>query len=284
MLLPRRSGFAVRLAFRSSVQCSAARQRRLLPRTMKEKPPEPEFRSSLPRHAILCWICAPVKVLHATAGHGGKRFRPRRSDRREVLLAGEAMQKFDNAREAALALRPDDPVYCFRPEVLKADARQFMEHVSRQDRLCGEDQWRADGAEDAGRGRRRRPSTSPRRASSPPCAPSRRMPRCSTCTRSRRSPTSGWRSRHYGIRVIAVDHEDEIAKLTRVVRALDIDPGDDHRLRAHPDQGPAAPTSCRRSSAPGRPMRWSWCSGSTGRLQGRHLLPCRQPDRGSRHL
>ena len=37
------------------------------------------------------------------------------------------MQRFDNAREAALALRPDDPVYCFRPEVLKADARQFMQ-------------------------------------------------------------------------------------------------------------------------------------------------------------
>src|SRR5690606_527709 len=29
----------------------------------------------------------------------------------------------------------------------------------------------------------------------------------------------------YGIRTIAVDHEDEIVKLTRVVKALDIDPG-----------------------------------------------------------
>jgi ornithine decarboxylase len=29
----------------------------------------------------------------------------------------------------------------------------------------------------------------------------------------------------YGIRVIAVDHEDELTKLTRVMRALDIDPG-----------------------------------------------------------
>ncbi|TIL80292.1 MAG: ornithine decarboxylase, partial [Mesorhizobium sp.] len=29
----------------------------------------------------------------------------------------------------------------------------------------------------------------------------------------------------YGIRVISLDHEDEITKLTRVVRALDIDPG-----------------------------------------------------------
>ena len=36
------------------------------------------------------------------------------------------MQRFDNAEEAAMALRPDDPVYCFRPEVLKADCRQFM--------------------------------------------------------------------------------------------------------------------------------------------------------------
>ena len=37
----------------------------------------------------------------------------------------------------------------------------------------------------------------------------------------------------YGIRVIAVDHEDEITKLTRVVRALDIDPGAITRVRAH---------------------------------------------------
>ena len=31
------------------------------------------------------------------------------------------MQRFENAREAARALRPDEPIYCFRPEVLKAD-------------------------------------------------------------------------------------------------------------------------------------------------------------------
>ena len=37
------------------------------------------------------------------------------------------MQTFKNAHETALALRPDDPVYCFRPQVLKADARRFME-------------------------------------------------------------------------------------------------------------------------------------------------------------
>ena len=42
---------------------------------------------------------------------------------------------------------------------------------------------------------------------------------------------------HYGIRVIALDHEDEVTKLTRVVRALDIDPGAITRVRAAPDQG-----------------------------------------------
>src|SRR6185312_7830823 len=37
------------------------------------------------------------------------------------------MERFPNAREAAFALRPDEPVYCFRPAVLTADARRFKE-------------------------------------------------------------------------------------------------------------------------------------------------------------
>ncbi len=37
------------------------------------------------------------------------------------------MQRFETAKDAALALRPDVPVYCFRPDVLVADARQFMQ-------------------------------------------------------------------------------------------------------------------------------------------------------------
>ena len=40
--------------------------------------------------------------------------------------ADSTMQKFPTAREAALALRPDEPVYGFRPQVLAADAREFM--------------------------------------------------------------------------------------------------------------------------------------------------------------
>src|SRR5689334_1554995 len=36
------------------------------------------------------------------------------------------MESFPTAREAALALRPDEPVYGFRPGVLEADAKSFM--------------------------------------------------------------------------------------------------------------------------------------------------------------
>ena len=35
------------------------------------------------------------------------------------------MDRFTTAREMTLALRPDVPVYCFRPHVLTADAREF---------------------------------------------------------------------------------------------------------------------------------------------------------------
>src|SRR4051812_36415113 len=37
------------------------------------------------------------------------------------------MQKFETAKDAALAMRPDVPVYCFRPDVLAEDARAFIE-------------------------------------------------------------------------------------------------------------------------------------------------------------
>ena len=63
------------------------------------------------------------------------------------------------------------------------------------------------------------------------------MPKCSTCIRSRRSPTSASRSRRYGIRVIALDHEDEVAKILRSCARSTSIPGAITVLRAHPDQG-----------------------------------------------
>ena len=36
------------------------------------------------------------------------------------------MQLFETAQDAALTLRPDQPVYCFRPQILTEDARNFV--------------------------------------------------------------------------------------------------------------------------------------------------------------
>ena len=45
---------------------------------------------------------------------------------------------------------------------------------------------------------------------------------------------------HYGIRVLALDHDDEIAKILRIVRALDLDPADITLFVRLQTKGPAA--------------------------------------------
>ncbi|MBU0581764.1 MAG: alanine racemase [Alphaproteobacteria bacterium] len=134
------------------------------------------------------------------------------------------MQRFENAREAALALRPDDSVYCFHPEVLKADARQFMSMFPGKTAYAVKTNGEPmvlQALVEAG-------VTAFDVASPGEFAAVRAV-----------SPDAEMLYMHpvkaqsdiklalekYGIRVIAVDHEDEITKVTRVVRALDIDPG-----------------------------------------------------------
>jgi ornithine decarboxylase len=134
------------------------------------------------------------------------------------------MQKFENAREAALELRPDDPVYCFRPEVLKADARRFMSlfpgKTAYAVKTNGEELVLKTLAE-AG--------VSAFDVASPAefAAVRAVAPEAEMLYMHPVKAQSDIRLalEQYGIRVIAVDHEDEVTKLTRVVRALDIDPG-----------------------------------------------------------
>ena len=134
------------------------------------------------------------------------------------------MQRFDNAREAALALRPDDPIYCFHPEVLKADARQFMSMFPGKTAYAvktnGEPMVLQTLVE---AGVTAFDVASPGefaavRAVSPDAEMLYMHPVKAQSDIKLALET-------YGIRVIAVDHEDEITKVTRVVRALDIDPG-----------------------------------------------------------
>jgi ornithine decarboxylase len=134
------------------------------------------------------------------------------------------MQQFTSATEAAHTLRPDDPVYGFRPEVLKADARQFMEMFPGKTAYAvktnGEPmvlralvEAGVSAFDVASPGEFRAV-----RAVSPDAEMLYMHPVKAQSDIKLALET-------YGIRVIAVDHEDEVTKLTRVVRALDIDPG-----------------------------------------------------------
>ena len=134
------------------------------------------------------------------------------------------MQRFANAREAALALRPDDPVYGFRPEVLKADARQFMGMFPGKTAYA----VKTNGEKIVLKALLEAGVTAFDVASPGEIRDVRAV-----------SPDAEMLYMHpvkaqsdirlaletYGIRTISIDHEDEVAKLTRIVKALDIDPG-----------------------------------------------------------
>ncbi|MBL8581374.1 MAG: alanine racemase [Rhizobiaceae bacterium] len=134
------------------------------------------------------------------------------------------MQRFATAREAALSLRPDDPVYCFRPDVLKADARGFMSMFPGKTAYAvktnGEElvlrtlvEAGVTAFDVASPGEFRAVRAVSKDAEMLYMHPVKAQSDIKLALET------------YGIRVIAVDHEDEITKLTRVVRALDIDPG-----------------------------------------------------------
>ncbi len=133
------------------------------------------------------------------------------------------MDLFPSARTAALALRPDQPVYCFCPSVLEADTRQFiaafrgrtayavktngepfvLETVARAGvdafDVASPDEFRAARAV-------------------APAAELLYMHPVKAQSDIRLA------LEEFAIRDIALDHEDEIAKILRIVRALDLDP------------------------------------------------------------
>ena len=134
------------------------------------------------------------------------------------------MQRFETARDVALTLRPDESVYCFRAEVLKADARRFMSMFPGKTAYAvktnGEKLVLKTLAE---AGIKAFDVASPAEfAAVRAVAPDAEMLYMHPVKAQSdiRLALEG-----YGIRVIAVDHEDEVTKITRVVRALDIDPG-----------------------------------------------------------
>ena len=123
-----------------------------------------------------------------------------------------------------MKLRPDDPIYCFHPEVLKADARRFMElfpgKTAYAVKTNGEELVLKTLAE---AGIKTFDVASPGEFKAVRnVAPDAEMLYMHPIKAQSDIKLA---LETYGIRVTVVDHEDEITKLTRVVRALDIDPG-----------------------------------------------------------
>ncbi|MCB1382350.1 MAG: alanine racemase [Notoacmeibacter sp.] len=135
------------------------------------------------------------------------------------------MQRFATAREAALEMRPDVPVYCFRPDVLKADARRFMALFPGQTAYA----VKTNGEDMVLRALVEAGVTAFDVASPGELAAVRAVsPDAEMIYMHPVKAQSDIRLalENYKVRVIAVDHEDEIVKLNRIVAALDIDPGD----------------------------------------------------------
>jgi ornithine decarboxylase len=133
------------------------------------------------------------------------------------------MQKFESGQAAALSLRPDQPVYCFRPGVLAAEAAGFRARFpgktayavkTNSEPMVIETLVKAgidafDVASPAEFAAVRRASRTAELLYMHPVKAQSDI-RLALST--------------FAIRTLAVDHEDEIVKVHRIVRGLDIDP------------------------------------------------------------
>ncbi|MBW3095940.1 alanine racemase [Pseudohoeflea coraliihabitans] len=134
------------------------------------------------------------------------------------------MRIFATGTEAALKLRPDHPLYCFRPAVLREDAQQFMSlfpgDTAYAVKTNGEPMVLKALVE---AGVKIFDVASPGefaavRAASQDAEMLYMHP-------VKAQSDIRLALEQYGIRVMSLDHEDEIAKVLRIVRALDLDPG-----------------------------------------------------------
>jgi ornithine decarboxylase len=135
------------------------------------------------------------------------------------------MERFETARDVVQAWRPDVPVYCFRPAVLAADARAFLDafpgRTAYAVKTNGE-RMVLEGV--AGAGVDCFDVASPGEFAAvrevAPNAELLYMHPVKAQTDIRLA------LEQYRIRSLALDHEDEVAKILRIVRGLDLDPED----------------------------------------------------------
>ena len=133
------------------------------------------------------------------------------------------MANFRTAREMALAMRPDEAVYCFRPSVLERDAKAFMASFNGKTAYAVKTNGEPFVLEALARlGVNCFDVASPAEFA----AVRRVAPKAEMLYMHPVKSQSDIRLAFttYGIRTMSVDHEDEVAKILRIVRALDLDP------------------------------------------------------------
>ncbi|WP_421722823.1 ornithine decarboxylase [Bauldia sp.] len=133
------------------------------------------------------------------------------------------MKRFAAAREVVQSLRPDQPIYCFRPGVLAADARAFVEAFPGKTAYAvktNSEPMVLDTLASAG--------VSCFDVASPAEFEAARAVNANAellYTHPVKAQSDiRLALERYGIRVLALDHEDEVAKILRIVRGLDLDP------------------------------------------------------------
>lgn len=135
------------------------------------------------------------------------------------------MQRFETGRAAALSLRPDRPVYGFRPSVLEDDARAFLGAFRGETAYAvktnGEPQILARLA---AAGVKAFDVASPAEfAAARAASPEARLYYMNPV---KAQSDIRLALETFSIRALALDHEDEVAKILRIVRAQDLDPED----------------------------------------------------------
>lgn len=134
------------------------------------------------------------------------------------------MRDFETGRQAALTLRPDEPIYGFRPHVLAADARAFLDRFPGKTAYAVKTNGEPFVLETlAASGISAFDVASPAEfAAARAAAPDAELLYMHPV---KASSAIRLALEQYGIRVMSLDHEDEVAKILRIVRALDLDPG-----------------------------------------------------------
>lgn len=133
------------------------------------------------------------------------------------------MDRFDTARDVVQAWRPDVPVYCFRPEVLAGDARAFIDAFPGRTAYAVKTNGERIVLETLARaGISCFDVASPEEFAAvravAPKAEMLYMHPVKAQTDIRLA------FEKYRIRAMSLDHEDEVAKILRIVRGLDLDP------------------------------------------------------------